>query len=259
MIIRLPLEPGTNVTQVPDAGSPQARAANVPEQSRRPGGICCSSRPPVWAVPCTTTPAVLQPRDRVSGRALTRARPRPSALSTAGGTDRRAGQVRRLNPGPDRDGLPGMHAGSRRGRLGARHLMLVPGPAQRVGNALAGRGPRRALERPRTGLLAAPHRSDAAVAAASGTATSAAGRARRQLEAAGLIGPVPISEQVRSLPAAAVGHGGGDHGGDADRAGGGRARPGAHRSPLMLGRTYASMAHRRYLLRHHRHIGGVRG
>lgn len=25
-------------------------------------------------------------------------------------------------------------------------------------------------------------------------------------------------------------------------------------APLMLGRTYASIAHRRYLLRHHRHI-----
>jgi hypothetical protein len=129
----------------------------VPEQSRRPGGICCSSRPPVWAVPCTTTPAVLQPRDRVSGRALTRARPRPGALSTAGGTDRRAGpgqapqsRTRSRRPARDARRFPARGAGSttphaRSGACAAREQM----PWQ------AG-SPRRALERARGGRWNGP-------------------------------------------------------------------------------------------------------
>ena len=120
--------------------------------------------------------------------------------------------------------------------------------------------PRRALEQARTGLLAGPHRADAAVAAAPGTSTSAAGRARRPLEAASLIGPVPTSERARSpyprqlrAAQAAIIAGTQTPREVTERAG---CPP---QAPLMNGRTHPSIAHRRYHLRHHQHISGIRG
>jgi hypothetical protein len=162
MIIRLLLESGTNVTQVPDRGK-SARLGLQACLSKAEGPEAFAAHPDLLFGPCRVPAGQLFCRRvTVSGWALThplhpgtvaalgrcavdRAELDHAGSSTASGTDRRAGRVRLLKsrtrsrrPARDARRFPAR-------RLGARHLMPVPVPRS-VSSDLTGREPAAAAE-----------------------------------------------------------------------------------------------------------------